>query len=269
MKEEQWKDYFIPYEQAVEELMVKFQNLSHQFRMKKIHSPIELVFGRVKNINSIINKAKRYGIQKIDEKIGEYIKDIAGIRIISQFEDDIDAVVAMIEQRTDLTIVEKRDYIRNPKSSGYRSYHVIAEYEVITAFGTRKIYVEIQLRTMAMNFWATIEHSLTYKYAGNIPAYIDERLQQAAIASAKLDNEMFQIREEVKQAQTYYSIYREIRNLIQVIHSLGKANSHKELIEKAHRFMSETKEIEKLQNVKNELICAIGNDKVLMEGDYI
>lgn len=269
MKEEQWQDFFIPYEQAVQELMVKFQNLNKQYRLKNQHSPIELVFGRVKNINSIINKAKRYGILKIDEKIGEYLKDIAGIRIISQFEDDIDAVVALIEQRTDLTIVEKRDYIRNPKSSGYRSYHVIAEYEVITAFGTKKIFIEIQLRTMAMNFWATIEHSLTYKYAGNIPAHIDERLHQAAIASAKLDSEMFQIREEVRQAQTYYSMYREIRNLIQVIHSLGKSNGYNQLIDKANRLMSETQEIDKLQTVKNELLLAIGSDKVLMEGDFI
>ncbi|MFT9487888.1 GTP pyrophosphokinase family protein [Tepidibacillus infernus] len=256
VNEEQWSHFFIPYEQAVGELVVKFIHLKKEYRKRKIHSPIEFVFGRVKTVNSILSKAKILNMP-VDQEISEHIRDIAGIRIISQFVDDIDTVVQMIEQRSDMRIVEKKDYIRYPKKSGYRSYHVIVAYEVITINGPIEVYVEFQLRTMAMNFWATIEHSLSYKYDGKIPEHIQLRLTQAAVASAKLDSEMFEIRGEIIQAQLYFNLYREIQNLIQMIYLLGAISENQDLIEKANQYMNETENMDKLEDIRNQLAKAV------------
>ena len=165
----QWKKKLIPYEQAVRELEVKFQNIAHQYQVLNQHSLIELVTGRVKTISSILEKARKKDIPL--SAISEKIEDIAGIRIICQFVEDIDKVVHLIRERNgkDLWIVEEKNYIENTKASGYRSYHIIIQYPVYTAIGEKKVLAEIQIRTLAMNFWAIIEHSLRYKYKQNIP----------------------------------------------------------------------------------------------------
>lgn len=115
--------------------------------------------------------------------------------------DDIHRVVRLIRGRTDLVVVEERDYINEKKKSGYRSYHVVVQYPVQTVSGEKKILVEIQVRTLAMNFWATIEHSLNYKYNGKIPIDVKKRLLSAAEAAFRLDEEMSQIRDEIRVAQ--------------------------------------------------------------------
>src|SRR6056297_3361509 len=159
-----WERILIPYEQAVEELKVKLKSLRDEFREMNEYSPIEFVTGRVKKINSILEKAKRNNIDEDD--IEDQMEDIAGIRIMCQFVDDIYSVVELLRTRDgkDLKIEKEKDYVHNQKDSGYRSYHVIIRYPVQTAFGEKEILAEIQIRTLAMNFWATIEHSLKYKY---------------------------------------------------------------------------------------------------------
>ena len=126
-----------------------------------------------------------------------------------QFVDDIYEVVRLIRQRNDFDIVIERDYIQNKKASGYRSYHIVLEYPVQRIEGEEKILVEIQIRTLAMNFWATIEHSLNYKYKGEFPDTIHERLERAAEAAFLLDEEMSQIREEIQEAQYIFAINKE------------------------------------------------------------
>lgn len=173
------------------------------FEVSGENSPIEFVTGRVKPVPSIMEKARRKGIP-IDQ-LNTQMQDLAGVRVMCQFVDDIAKVVRLIRNRTDMTVVEERDYINEKKKSGYRSYHVVVQYPVQTAAGEKKILVEIQVRTLAMNFWATIEHSLNYKYKGNIPADVKFRLLRAAEAAFRLDEEMSQIREEIWAAQQRFS----------------------------------------------------------------
>jgi putative GTP pyrophosphokinase len=203
MQNEQWKLFLAPYNQAVEELKVKLRGIRSQYELQHSNSPIEFVTGRVKPVASILNKAKRKGIPM--EDIEEGLQDIAGVRMMCQFVDDIKVVVDMLKSRNDLEIIEERDYITNQKDSGYRSYHVVAKYPVQTVAGEKKLLVEIQIRTLSMNFWATIEHSLNYKYSGNIPDDIKVRLKRAAEAAYSLDEEMSQIRGEVQEAQAIFS----------------------------------------------------------------
>jgi putative GTP pyrophosphokinase len=165
--------------------------------------------GRVKSVSSIYAKANRLQFP-IDENIAWELRDIAGIRIICQFIDDISAVVEMIRQRSDMKIYLEKDYVTKPKESGYRGYHLAVEYPIMTARGQVTIPVEIQIRTLGMNFWATIEHSLHYKYEGIIPTNIRQRLIEAAKASYKLDSEMNNIREEIKEAQMAFTRKKEV-----------------------------------------------------------
>ena len=173
-----------------------------QFKSQNDHSPIEFVTGRVKPVGSILEKAKRKNIA--DHELATDMQDIAGLRIMCQFVDDIVHVLDLLHRRTDFKIVEERNYITQQKDSGYRSYHVIIEYPVQTIHGEIPTLVEVQIRTLAMNFWATIEHSLNYKYDGDMPLEVQERLRRAAEAAFLLDAEMNQLRVEIQDAQQVF-----------------------------------------------------------------
>ena len=194
-----WREILEPYRLAVDELVVKFMHIKQQYQYSHMYSPIESVTGRAKRISSILDKAQRKGIE-FDE-IESKIEDIAGIRIICQFVEDIDTVVDIIRKREDLEVKREKDYITHSKPSGYRSYHIIAYYTVHTINGPKRLEVEIQIRTLAMNFWSTIEHSLQYKYKENMPDDLRERLLRAADAVDALDNEMASVRDEIMDAQ--------------------------------------------------------------------
>lgn len=202
-----WDQFLAPYKQAVEELKIKLKGMRGQFQYDHSHSPIEFVTGRVKPIASILDKANQKRIPL--DKLSSDMQDIAGLRMMCQFVDDIKTVVELLRNRNDMRIVEERDYISHKKPSGYRSYHVVIEYPVQTIHGEKIILAEIQIRTLAMNFWATIEHSLHYKYKGRFPDEISMRLQRAAEAAFRLDEEMSQIKEEIQEAQVYFSKNKE------------------------------------------------------------
>ena len=199
-----WREILEPYELAVDELVVKFNHLIVASRRSGNYSPIEQVNGRVKKISSILEKCQKKGIdfENFEERIG----DIAGIRIICQFVEDIYKVVEIIHSRTDMKVKREKDYIQNIKASGYRSYHMTVAYTVESVKGPKEISVEIQIRTLAMNFWATIEHSLQYKYKKNMPQVLRERLHKAADAIVVLDDEMASVRDEVLDAQNSFNI---------------------------------------------------------------
>ena len=206
-KVEDWDAFLAPYSQAIEELKIKLKGIRLQYRQKGKHAPIEFITGRVKTPDSIREKMQ---VRKIlTEDFLDGVQDIAGLRIMCQFVDDIFEVVKLLRQRNDFTIIIERDYIHQKKASGYRSYHVVLEYPVQRIEGEEKILVEIQIRTLAMNFWATIEHSLNYKYKGEFPEIIYERLERAAEAAFLLDEEMSQIREEIQEAQYIFSTNKE------------------------------------------------------------
>lgn len=194
-----WREILDPYVQAVDELIVKFNHVKQEYKNAGEYSPIEMVDGRVKRISSILEKLQRKNIGI--EKMEEMVDDIAGVRVICQFVEDIDRVVEIVRARGDMEVVEEKDYITQSKESGYRSYHVIIYYTVQTMNGPKKIHAEIQIRTLAMNFWATVEHSLQYKYKEHMPEQIKERLSNAAEAVVMLDNVMASVRGEIMDAQ--------------------------------------------------------------------
>ncbi|MEK4565650.1 GTP pyrophosphokinase family protein [Alkalihalobacillus sp. FSL R5-0424] len=208
-----WDELLSPYKQAVEELKVKLKGIREQYQKSSNHTPIEFVTGRVKPVSSILNKAARKKISFDD--LEKEIQDLAGVRIVTQFVEDIETVIELIRKRKDFEIIEERDYILEQKPSGYRSYHLIIWYPVQTIQGEKKIQVELQVRTLSMNFWATIEHSLRYKYSGEIPEDISMRLMRASEAAFQLDEEMSIIRDEVREAQRLLSAKHQQQQNIQ------------------------------------------------------
>lgn len=196
---EDWDNFLIPYKQAVDELKVKLRGIRAQFLKLDGRSPIEFVTGRVKPVDSIKEKMVRRHIS--EDRLEEDMEDIAGLRIMCQFVEDIYQVVDLLRKRTDINILEERDYVHNKKPSGYRSYHIIFEYPVQMLDGEKVILAEIQVRTLAMNFWATVEHSLNYKYKGEFPDDLKVRLERSAEAAFKLDEEMSEIRGELQETK--------------------------------------------------------------------
>ena len=197
-----WEKFLDPNIQTVGELKIKLRGIRKQFRKQNRHSPIEFVTGRVKSVESIQEKMALRGIKL--ENIAQDLQDIAGVRIMVQFVDDVEEVLTLLRSRHDMTIIQEGDYINNMKSSGYRSYHVIIEYSVDTIDGQKTVLAEIQIRTLAMNFWATIEHSLNYKYKGEFPEEIKKRLEITAKIALELDEEMRKIREDIREAQLLF-----------------------------------------------------------------
>ena len=198
----EWEEFLDPYIQAVGELKIKLRGIRKQYRKQKQHSPIEFVTGRVKPIESIKEKMVLRGIR--EENLAQDMQDIAGLRVMVQFVDDVEEVLDVLRKRHDMRIIQERDYIKNRKASGYRSYHVILEYPVDTINGSKTILAEIQIRTLSMNFWATIEHSLNYKYKGEFPDEIKKRLEITAKIAYQLDEEMGKIRDDIQEAQALF-----------------------------------------------------------------
>ena len=198
----EWEEFLDPYIQAVGELKIKLRGIRKQYRKQKQHSPIEFVTGRVKPIESIKEKMVLRGIR--EENLAQDMQDIAGLRVMVQFVDDVEEVLDVLRKRHDMRIIQERDYIKNRKASGYRSYHVIIEYPVDTINGSKTILAEIQIRTLSMNFWATIEHSLNYKYKGEFPDEIKKRLEITAKIAYQLDEEMGKMREDIQEAQALF-----------------------------------------------------------------
>ncbi|MDR3091846.1 MAG: GTP pyrophosphokinase family protein [Clostridiales bacterium] len=233
-----WDIFLVPYQQAVDELVAKFRFISEESHRNGLHSPVENVYGRVKNAASIMEKASRKNIP-LDE-VSERMEDIAGVRVICRFVEDIERVAGLIRRRDgfDLSVRQERDYIKKAKPSGYQSYHMLVRYTVMTLTGEKEVWAEIQIRTLAMNFWSTIEHSLKYKYSGNIPEPIQKRLQESAAAAHKLDMEMSKIHDEIIEAQNVKflrdnlanSILKRIGNLYFTAHVEEANELHRQFI---------------------------------------
>lgn len=193
------------YQQTVDELKVKLKGIKYGFSQDCAYSPIEFVVGRVKSTDSLLKKAEKKGLVigsgNWIEEIEKQIYDIAGLRIVSRFVEDIREVQEILSQREDFSIVKITDYIDQPKESGYRSVHVIVRYPTYHGATKKDVFCEIQLRTLAMNFWATNEHELRYKYDERIPSEVQEALRSAADTAYMLDIQMMQFRREIREAK--------------------------------------------------------------------
>ncbi len=194
-KDFNWNAFLQPYELAVEGFILKIEGIKKQYLTSGIHCPIEIVSGRVKTPGSIIDKSKRMNVAF--EDIPKMVHDIGGVRITCKYIEDVYSVAKLLKSRKDIKLLEERDYIKNMKPSGYRSLHLICRYNVETINGQIPILLEFQIRTHAMHFWASIEHSIKYKYNKNIPADVKERLINASLAAENLDNEMSAIHQTI------------------------------------------------------------------------
>ena len=249
-----WRSILCPYELAVRELIVKFEHIISEHRKNDLYSPIEQVSGRVKSVSSILEKMQRKHIPM--ERMEEEVEDIAGIRIICQFEEDIETVASLIQNRSDMTIKSEKNYLKHVKQSGYRSLHLIIYYTVETLNGPRKLQAEIQIRTMAMDFWATIEHSLQYKYKGDMPPHVAERLTNAADAIILLDQEMSSVRDEIMDAQNSSQMQSNlVKDILNNIENLYRVSSERESTKIQTEFLRvfHTKDLKQLERFHRQL----------------
>lgn len=185
------------YKFALDEISTKVNILKEEFRLIHDYNPIEHINTRVKSAESIIRKVQKKNLPFSLDVIQENIKDIAGIRIICSFVSDIYLMSEMIQAQTDIEVVEVKDYIKNPKENGYQSLHIVMKIPVFMTDRKVNVYVEMQIRTIAMDFWASLEHKIYYKYGKHIPENLTAELKEAAITAAELDRKMERLNNEI------------------------------------------------------------------------
>lgn len=178
------------YNSGIKEIRTKLEILDEEFQTKYSYNPIHHIESRLKSIKSIIEKVKEKKLEVTLENIKQNVTDIAGIRVICNYIDDIYKVESMLLSQSDVTLLRRRDYIKTPKASGYQSLHLIVEVPIFLSDGSMPIPVEIQIRTIAMDFWASLEHKLKYKSDNEVAEDLRYRLKICARAIQELDTEM-------------------------------------------------------------------------------
>ena len=196
-----WKEVNLIYSSALKEIGTKLEILNDEFQHVHSYNPIEHIKSRLKTSESIVKKLKKNGYESTIENMVEYINDIAGIRVICSFTSDIYKIANMIRGQNDLKILSVKDYISYPKASGYKSYHMIVAVPIFLSDRITEAKVEIQIRTVAMDFWASLEHKINYKFEGNIPEYIKDELIDCAEMVSDLDAKMMALNEEVQKLE--------------------------------------------------------------------
>lgn len=196
---EEWSQALMLYDAALKEINTKLEILNNEFKLAHQYNPIEHITSRLKTPQSIIKKLKRYGKDLDVDNIITHINDVAGIRIICSFTSDIYRIADLISKLSDIKVLKIKDYIASPKPNGYTSYHMIVTVPVYLSKTTIDIKVEIQIRTIAMDFWASLEHKIYYKFEGNAPEHIRKELKECSELVSYLDQKMLSINEEVQQ----------------------------------------------------------------------
>ena len=195
----EWKNMILIYRFALKEVETKLNILNEEFQFIHLHNPIEHIKSRIKSPESIISKLIRRNYEVSIENAKSYITDIAGIRIICSFTSDIYAIYDLIKKHSDIRVFEVKDYIQNPKPNGYQSLHLLLEIPVFLSDRTEQVKVEIQIRTIAMDFWASLEHKIFYKFNKVVPEEITNQLKECADMIAHLDDKMLYIKNEIEQ----------------------------------------------------------------------
>ena len=201
---DQWKSVMFLYDSALKEISTKIEILNNEFVHIYNYNPIEHIKSRLKTPDSIVKKLKRYGYDVTIDNMVEKLNDIAGIRIICSFTSDIYQIAEMITKQSDVTVLYVKDYIKYPKPNGYKSYHMVVTIPIYLTDGPVDTKVEIQIRTIAMDFWASLEHKIYYKFEGNAPAYLQQELKACADVVNMLDGKMFSLNQailELSEAQ--------------------------------------------------------------------
>ena len=190
------------YRFAVDEVLTKVSILREEFTHLHRYNPIEHVTSRVKSPASIIAKVTRRGIPPSLDEIRANIADIAGVRITCSFIADTYRMLEILTAQADVRVLEVKDYIANPKPNGYKSLHAIIEIPVFLSDGPQPVTVEVQIRTIAMDFWASLEHKIYYKYHGKVPDHLLASLTEAASVAEQLDRRMEELHDEVHDTAT-------------------------------------------------------------------
>ncbi len=195
---ESWTEVILVYNSALKEVGTKLEILNDEFQHVHRYNPIEHIKSRIKSSESIVKKLKRNGYESTIENMVEYVNDIAGIRVICSFTSDIYRIAEMISNQNDIKILGIKDYIRNPKPSGYKSYHMLVTVPIYLSDRIVHAKVEIQIRTVAMDFWATLEHKINYKFEGNVPQHIKDELVDCTRMDSALDKKMLSLNEQIQ-----------------------------------------------------------------------
>ena len=192
-----WKEVTLIYNAALKMIETRMDILNDEFQHVHQYNPIEHIKSRIKTPESIVKKLKRDGRESTISNMIKYINDIAGIRIICSFTSDIYRIADMISEQMDIKVLAVKDYITFPKASGYKSYHMIVTVPVFLSDRTVDTKVEIQIRTVAMDFWASLEHKIHYKFEGDVPEHIKNELVECAKMVSDLDARMLILNEEI------------------------------------------------------------------------
>ena len=194
-----WKTCILLYNSALKEIGTKLEILNDEFQHVHQYNPIEHIKSRIKSPESIVKKLKKRGYESTIEKMVKYVNDIAGIRIICSFTSDIYRISNMLANQSDIRVLSIKDYIKRPKESGYKSYHMLVSLPIFLSDGVVDTKVEIQIRTVAMDFWASLEHKINYKFEGNAPEHIKRELLECAEMVSDLDAKMLSLNEEIRE----------------------------------------------------------------------
>ena len=196
---EPFMELMMKYRCALMEVETKLKVLNEEFAMEHNRNPFEAIKSRIKTPGSILEKMRRRGYEISVESIEKNLNDIAGIRVICSFQDDIYAIARMLTQQDDIILIEEKDYIKNPKPNGYRSLHLILDIPIFLAEEKKHMRVEVQFRTIAMDFWASLEHKLKYKKNVDNPTTIMEELKECADVISETDLRMQDIRDRIEE----------------------------------------------------------------------
>ncbi len=192
-----WEEAILIYNAALKMIETRMEILNDEFQHVHQYNPIEHIKSRIKTPESIVKKLKKDGRESTINNMLKYVNDIAGIRIICSFTSDIYRIADMISEQRDINVVAVKDYITFPKISGYKSYHMIVTIPVYLSDRTVDAKVEIQIRTVAMDFWASLEHKIHYKFEGDAPEDIKSELVECAKMVTDLDARMLKLNEEI------------------------------------------------------------------------
>lgn len=194
-----WETLIFLYESAIHKTVTRIKTLNDEFRIIQKRDPIEHVKSRLKTPESIMAKLRKQGKESSIENMIRYVNDIAGVRVICSFTSDIYQLVDILSHQSDIRVLSVKDYIKNPKESGYMSYHMLISMPVYLSDDIADVKVEIQIRTVAMDFWASLEHKIYYKYEGHAPEYISRDLRATAVMISELDNHMERLNEAIQE----------------------------------------------------------------------
>ena len=194
-----WEEIILLHNSALKEIGTKLEILNDEFQHIHQYNPIEHIKSRIKSPESIVKKLKRKGYESSLENMVEHVNDIAGIRIICSFTSDIYQIAEMLRKQSDIKVISIKDYIKNPKDSGYKSYHMLVTVPIFLSNSVVETKVEIQIRTIAMDFWASLEHKMNYKFDKNAPSEIRDELYECSQMVAQLDERMLAINEKIQQ----------------------------------------------------------------------